>query len=49
MFVKHAKKIIVEVNTSIPLEMEGMHDIVILDKPPRRREIPIYKASDRIG
>lgn len=49
MFVKHAKKIIVEVNTSIPLEMEGMHDIVILDKPPRRCEIPIYKASDRIG
>ena len=49
MFVKHAKKIIVEVNTSIPLEMEGMHDIVILDKPPRRREIPIYKPSDRIG
>lgn len=49
MFVKHAKKIIVEVNTSIPLELEGMHDIVILPKPPHRREIPIYRPGDRIG
>lgn len=49
MFVKHAKKIIVEVNTSIPLSIEGMHDIFILPKPPLRREVPIYHASDRIG
>lgn len=49
MFVKHAKKIIVEVNTSIPLELEGMHDIYICEKPPTRREIPIYRVSDRIG
>lgn len=49
MFVKHAKKIIVEVNTSIPLEMEGMHDIFVLPKPPHRREIPIYSAADRVG
>jgi len=26
-----------------------MHDIYILDKPPCRREIPIYKVDDRIG
>ena len=49
MFIKHAKKIIVEVNTSIPLSLEGMHDIFILPKPPYRREIPIYKVGDRIG
>ncbi len=49
MFIKHAKKIIVEVNTSIPLSLEGMHDIFILQKPPYRREIPIYKVGDRIG
>ena len=49
MFVKHAEKIIVEVNTVQPLELEGMHDIYILQKPPHRREIPIYTAGDRIG
>lgn len=49
MFVKHAKHVIVEVNTTIPLEIEGMHDIYICEKPPRRREIPIYHVSDRIG
>lgn len=49
MLVKHAKKIIVEVNTSIPLSLEGMHDIYICNKPPCRREIPIYSVSDRIG
>lgn len=49
MFVRHAKTIIVEVNTAQPLEIEGMHDNFILDKPPHRREIPIYHAGDRIG
>lgn len=49
MFVKHAKKIIIEINTAQPLELEGMHDIFILDKPPFRKEIPIYNVGDRIG
>lgn len=49
MLVKHASKVIVEVNTIQPLELEGMHDIFILPKPPHRREIPIYGVSDRIG
>ncbi len=49
MLVKHAKKIIVEVNTSIPLDLEGMHDIYICQKPPLRTEIPIYHVGDRIG
>jgi len=49
MFVKHAKTVIVEVNTTQPLELEGMHDIVVLPKPPHRREIPIYAPGDRIG
>ncbi len=49
MFVRHAKRIIVEVNTSIPPEIEGMHDIFVLAKPPYRREIPIYTPTDRIG
>lgn len=49
IFVKHAKKIIVEVNTSIPLNLEGMHDIYIPAMPPNRTEIPIYHVGDRIG
>ncbi|MDO4178004.1 MAG: succinate CoA transferase [Phascolarctobacterium sp.] len=49
MLVKHAKHVIVEVNTTIPLSIEGMHDIYICAKPPLRREIPIYSANDRIG
>lgn len=49
MLVKHAKKVIVEVNTSIPLSLEGMHDIYICAKPPCRSEIPIYSVGDRIG
>ena len=49
IFAKHAKKIIVEVNTSIPLSLEGMHDIYICNKPPHRTEIPIYHAGDRVG
>ncbi len=49
MFIKHAKKIIVEVNTVQPLTLEGMHDIYIQDRPPNRREIPLYHVGDRIG
>lgn len=49
MLVKHAEKVIVELNTAQPLELEGMHDIYVLPKPPHRREIPIYNAGDRIG
>jgi len=49
IFARKAKKIIVEVNTSIPLSLEGVHDIYICNKPPFRREIPIYHAGDRCG
>lgn len=49
MLLKHAKRVIIEVNTSIPLSLEGMHDIIVLPKPPHRREIPIYSVGDRAG
>lgn len=49
VFVKHAKKVLVEINLAQPLDLEGMHDIYIAEKPPCRREIPIYQAGDRIG
>jgi succinyl-CoA:acetate CoA-transferase len=49
VFVEKADKIIVEINTSQPLELEGVHDIYRPNNPPNRREIPIYKTGDRIG
>ncbi len=48
-FVKIADKVIVEVNTTQPLELEGVHDIYIPEDPPNRKPIPILKPTDRIG
>ncbi|MBD8347720.1 MULTISPECIES: acetyl-CoA hydrolase/transferase family protein [unclassified Dysgonomonas] len=44
-----AKIVIVELNRWNPKEMRGMHDIVELQDPPHRGEIPIYSVRDRIG
>ena len=46
---KLADKIIVELNSCHPKAIRGMHDIYEPLDPPLRREIPIYKVSDRIG
>lgn len=42
-----ADKIIIERNSFH--HTEGLHDVYEPENPPYRREIPIYKASDRIG
>lgn len=47
--VNNAEKVIVEINTSQPMKLEGMHDIYITDKPPFRKPIPINHPGDRIG
>lgn len=44
-----ADKIILEHNANRPKEMRGMHDIYMPADPPYRKEIPVYKPSDRIG
>ncbi len=44
-----ADYIIVEWNSYNPKELRGFHDIYQPLDPPHRREIPIYKPSDRIG
>jgi len=44
-----ADKIIIELNHYHPKELAGIHDIYEPADPPYRREIPIYKPSDRIG
>ncbi|NPV26820.1 MAG: acetyl-CoA hydrolase/transferase family protein [Firmicutes bacterium] len=48
-YVQQAEMVIVEVNISQPLELEGMHDIYIPADPPHRLPIPLKKAADRIG
>lgn len=47
--IKNADKVIVEINTSQPMELEGVHDIYMTQKPPFRKPIPITHPGDRIG
>ena len=48
-YVQQADAVIVEVNTTQPLELEGMHDVYVPLDPPHRLPIPIVKADDRVG
>ena len=42
-------KLILEVNEAIPLEVEGMHDILTLERAPHTQAIEIFKPDDRVG
>ncbi len=44
-----ADKVIVEINLSQPLALEGLHDIFIPKHRPRREPMPLMNVSDRIG
>lgn len=44
-----AEKVIVEINLSQPLELEGLHDIYIPTKRPSREPIPVVACNSRIG
>ncbi|MEG1617044.1 MAG: acetyl-CoA hydrolase/transferase family protein [Bacteroidales bacterium] len=48
-FCELADIIIVERNKYLPKELKGFHDLYEPLDPPFRKEIPIYKPSDRIG
>lgn len=48
-YAKLAKKVILELNSKLPKSIYGMHDIYMPLDPPYRREIPVYKPSDRVG
>lgn len=48
-FCQKAERILVELNRRHPPTLLGMHDIYQPADPPRRREVPIYFPSDRIG
>lgn len=49
VFAKLAKKVILEYSSYYQTSFRGFHDNYIPLDPPHRREIPIYKPSDRIG
>ena len=44
-----ADKVIVEINLTQSLELEGLHDIFIPKHRPKREPIPIMTPSDRVG
>ncbi len=46
---KHAEKIIIERNRHPSPRLWEMHDICLLDPPPRRSSVRIYSSRDRIG
>ena len=48
-YVQSAKKVIVEVNVTQPVALEGMHDSYVPLDPPNRGPIPVCKPEDIIG
>lgn len=44
-----ADKILIELNDKHPKEIRGMHDLCEPLDPPYRKELAIYKPSDRVG
>jgi len=48
-FANRAEKVLIELNGYHPPTMLGLHDIFEPQDPPNRREIHVYKVSDRIG
>lgn len=48
-FAIFAKQVIVEINTSVNPNLEGLHDIYIPSYRPTRAPIPLMHVEDRIG
>lgn len=48
-YVQSADVVIVEVNTTQPVELEGMHDVYVPKDPPYREAINVVKADTKIG
>ncbi|QQE13905.1 succinate CoA transferase [Planctomycetota bacterium] len=47
--LRHAKKVIIEVNRFHSSRLAEMHDSVILPKPPHRNPIPIFHPLSKMG
>ncbi|KAA8733130.1 acetyl-CoA hydrolase/transferase family protein [Acinetobacter qingfengensis] len=48
-FIEFANQIIIEINTSVSTEFEGVHDIYIPESRPNRGPVPLINVDDRIG
>lgn len=48
-FASQAKKIIIEINTKIPLSFQGIHDCSVPKTYPDRDVIEVHNVTDRIG
>jgi len=48
-FIQSSGFVLVELNTVQPASLEGIHDIYLLDDPPRRQPIPLVEPGQRIG
>lgn len=48
-FIDLAERVIVELNLAQPAELEGLHDILRVQDPPRRGPIPLTGVGERIG
>ncbi len=48
-FVEQAAQIIIELNTSVPVTLEGLHDVYVPEKRPGRQPIPLVACDQRIG
>ena len=47
--VEKADKVIIEINKSQPIELEGIHDIYNIKNPPNTKPIPLTSVEQRIG
>lgn len=48
-FAALAKYVILEINTAVPMEIRGIHDIYQAEDYPRRNVIPIVAPENKIG
>lgn len=49
IFAELADKVIIEINTAVPLSIVGVHDIFLTGAYPNHAVIPINEVHDRIG
>lgn len=49
VFAEKAKKIIIEINTKVPMDIYGIHDIFQPENYPHRNVIPIVASDNKIG
>jgi acetyl-CoA hydrolase len=47
--LKHAKRVLIEINEAAAPRVREMHDLALLPPPPNRTPIPIQSPGDRIG